>query len=42
MGSMRERVRLLKGELEIKTGPLGTTIIVRLPISQMASKSTAA
>ena len=43
MGSMRERVRLLKGELEIKTGPLGTTITVRLPISQMASsKSTAA
>jgi PAS domain S-box-containing protein len=43
MGSMRERARLLKGELEIKTGPLGTTITVRLPISQMASsKSTAA
>jgi len=43
MGSMRERARLLKGELEIKTGPTGTTIIVRLPISDMASsKSTAA
>jgi PAS domain S-box-containing protein len=43
LASMRERVRLLKGELEIKTGPAGTTIIVRLPLSAMASsKSTAA
>jgi len=43
LASMRERVRLLKGELEIRTGPAGTTIIVRLPLSDMAScKSTAA
>jgi len=43
MASMRERVRLLKGELDIKTGPAGTTIIVRLPLSDMtSSKSTAA
>jgi PAS domain S-box-containing protein len=42
LASMRERVRLLKGELEIKTGPLGTTIIVRLPLSDMASSTSTA
>ena len=37
LASMRERVRLLKGELEIKTSPTGTTITVRLPMAEMAS-----
>ncbi|HEX3095155.1 MAG TPA: PAS domain S-box protein [Candidatus Angelobacter sp.] len=42
MASMRERVRLLKGELAIKTGLAGTTIIVRLPMSDMASSTNTA
>jgi PAS domain S-box-containing protein len=42
MASMRERVRLLKGELEIKTGPAGTVIIVRLPMAGMASSASTA
>jgi PAS domain S-box-containing protein len=42
MASMRERVRLLKGELEIRTGPAGTTIIVRLPMADMASSASTA
>jgi len=39
LASMRERVRLFKGELEINTGPPGTKIIVRLPLSDMASSA---
>jgi signal transduction histidine kinase len=42
LASMRERVRLLKGELEIRTGPTGTTITVRLPMADMASSASTA
>jgi two-component system NarL family sensor kinase len=44
LASMRERVRLLKGELEIKTGQAGTTIVIQLPVvrSKASSSSTAA
>jgi len=42
LASMRERVRLLKGELEIRTGPTGTTITVRLPMAEMASSASTA
>ncbi len=42
LASMRERVRLLKGELEIGTGPAGTTITVRLPMANMASSASTA
>ena len=31
LAGMRERVKLLRGELEIKTGPAGTTIRTLLP-----------
>jgi two-component system NarL family sensor kinase len=44
LASMRERVKLLKGELEIRTGQSGTAIRIQLPVhgSGEASSSTAA
>jgi len=44
LASMRERVRLLKGELEIDSGQSGTAIRIQLPLpsSGEASSSTAA
>lgn len=44
LASMRERVRLLSGELDLKTGQTGTTISVTLPVpaSKAASSTSAA
>jgi PAS domain S-box-containing protein len=44
LASMRERVRLLKGKFDIKTGQPGTTIIIQLPVHEpkASSSSTAA
>jgi len=43
LASMRERVRLLKGELEIKTSPAGTIINIQLPLPESkASPATSA
>ncbi|HMC32289.1 MAG TPA: PAS domain S-box protein, partial [Candidatus Angelobacter sp.] len=35
LGSMRERARLLKGQLAIETGSTGTTIKIELPVSHL-------
>jgi signal transduction histidine kinase len=42
MASMRERVRLLKGRIEIKTGASGTAITVHLPLADLGRLSTQA
>jgi PAS domain S-box-containing protein len=43
LASIRERVRLLKGELEIKTSPAGTIINIQLPLPESkASSATSA
>ena len=42
IAAMRERVRLLKGQMEIRTGGSGTTIAIRLPLpAEQASSSGA-
>jgi PAS domain S-box-containing protein len=40
LGSMRERARLLKGKLSIKTGGTGTTIKIELPLSDRENFSS--
>jgi PAS domain S-box-containing protein len=40
ISGMRERVRLLKGQLEIKTGSCGTTITVTLPVAAASAASS--
>ncbi|MGZ4874617.1 MAG: sensor histidine kinase, partial [Candidatus Angelobacter sp.] len=35
LAGMRERVKLLRGDLEIKTGPAGTTIRTVLPVMEV-------
>jgi PAS domain S-box-containing protein len=41
LGSMRERARLLKGQLAIQTGSAGTTIRIQLPVAHTESSSRA-
>lgn len=42
IAAMRERVRLLRGFMDIRTGPSGTAIAIRLPLSaELASSSGA-
>jgi PAS domain S-box-containing protein len=42
IAAMRERVRLLKGHMEIRTGVSGTTIAIRLPLSTEQASSSGA
>lgn len=42
LGSMRERARLLKGQLVIETGSIGTTVKVELPVAAPESSSSRA
>jgi PAS domain S-box-containing protein len=42
IAAMRERVRLLKGQMEIKTGASGTTIAIRLPLAAGEASSSGA
>jgi PAS domain S-box-containing protein len=42
IAAMRERVRLLKGHMEIRTGSSGTTIAIRLPLSAEQASSSGA
>jgi len=42
IAAMRERVRLLKGQMEIRTGASGTTIAIRLPLSGEQAASSGA
>jgi signal transduction histidine kinase len=37
LAGMRERVRDLGGSMEIKSGDAGTTIIISIPITELAS-----
>jgi signal transduction histidine kinase len=41
LASMRERVRLLKGRLEIKSGVGGTSITAVLPVAEARASSSA-
>jgi PAS domain S-box-containing protein len=42
IAAMRERVRLLKGHLEIRSGASGTTIVIRLPLPAEQDSSSGA
>ena len=42
IAAVRERVRLLRGSLEIKTGPTGTAITLSLPLTEEQSSSSGA
>jgi PAS domain S-box-containing protein len=42
LGSMRERARLLKGQLVIETGSTGTTVKIELPVAHPESSSSRA
>ena len=42
IAAMRERVRLLKGHMEIRTGASGTTIAIRLPLPAEQGASSGA
>lgn len=42
LASMRERVRLLKGRLEIKSGATGTSITAFLPLAEAGASSSSA
>ncbi|HEV8492640.1 MAG TPA: sensor histidine kinase, partial [Candidatus Angelobacter sp.] len=42
IAAMRERVRLLRGNLEIKTGPTGTAITISLPLADEQFPSSGA
>ena len=42
LGSMRERARLLKGQLAIETGSTGTTIKIELPVTHAKHASSSA
>lgn len=42
IAAMRERVRLLKGHMEIRSGDSGTTIAIRLPLSAEQASSSGA
>jgi PAS domain S-box-containing protein len=42
IAAMRERVRLLRGSLEIKTGPTGTAITISLPLGDEQPSSSGA
>lgn len=42
LASMRERVRLLKGELKIESNRAGTTILIQLPLDQSKAASSGA
>jgi signal transduction histidine kinase len=40
IAAMRERVRLLRGRLDIKTGSTGTTITISLPLADEQARSS--
>jgi signal transduction histidine kinase len=42
IAAMRERVRLLRGSLEIKTGSTGTAITISLPLADEQFPSSGA
>ena len=42
LASMRERVRLLKGELKIESNQAGTTIVIQLPVDHSKTASSGA
>jgi signal transduction histidine kinase len=42
IAAMRERMRLLKGQLEIKTGRGGTSILATLPLAAAPGSSSGA
>jgi signal transduction histidine kinase len=39
LGGMQERMRLLGGELEIESGPEGTTVCATVPLDELPAES---